>query len=58
MPVSATYSAGSMAKEMECLAALQRPFMAPFVGGQTKPFRCDAEVAAELMEAASRTYCF
>jgi mitochondrial fission protein ELM1 len=40
------------------LAELQRPLMALFVGGQTKPSRCTAEVAVELMEAALRTYCF
>ena len=44
------------ARWKQCLAALQQPFMALFVGGHIKPFRCDAE--AELMEAALRTYCF
>ncbi len=33
---------------------LQRPITALFVGGQTKPFRFDAEAAAELMETATR----
>ena len=33
---------------------LERPITAMFVGGQTKPFRFDAEAATELIETAAR----